>query len=114
MTALRLPRPRPIRPLAVLGASLVLVAASQAGNLLRPTTPAPQAHPAAPAAVEPLTVSGPVTAPEAPVAGAPSDLLTIDHSITAWTANVAANDKDFLSAANLGLLYEARARLSGD
>lgn len=117
MTALRLPRTRPIRPLAFLGASLVLVAASQAVSLLRPAAPATPAHPAAPAApavVEPPTVSGPVTAPEAPIAGAPADLLTIDHSITAWTKNVAANDRDFLSAANLGLLYEARARLSGD
>ena len=114
MTALRLPRTRPVRPLAILAASLVLVAASQAVNLLRPAPQAAPAHPAAPAAVEPPTVSGPVSAPEAPVTGAPADLLTIDHSITAWTKNLAANDKDFLSAANLGLLYEARARLSGD
>ncbi|HET7181415.1 MAG TPA: tetratricopeptide repeat protein [Candidatus Limnocylindrales bacterium] len=114
MTALRLPRPRPFRPLAILGASLVLVAASQAVNLLRPAAPATPARPAAPAAAQPPTVSGPVTAPEAPVTGAPADLLTIDHSITAWTANLAANDRDFISAANLGLLYEARARLSGD
>ncbi len=118
MTALRLPRPRPMRPLAILGASLVLVAASQAVTLLRPAAPADPgvaanpANPAAPAA--PLPVSGPVSAPDAPVAGAPADLLTLDHSIAAWTANLAGNDRDFLSAANLGLLYEARARLSGD
>ena len=114
MTALRLPRPRPARPLAILGASIVLVVASQAASLLSPAAPVTPAGPAAPAIVEPPTVVGPVSAPEAPIAGAPADLLTIDHSIAAWTANLAANDRDFLSAANLGLLYEARARLSGD
>jgi Tfp pilus assembly protein PilF len=116
MTALRLPRPRPARPLAILGASLVLVAASQAMSLLQPATPAAPAapaNPAAPAAPAPA-INGPLSAPEAPVAGAPADLLAIDHSIAAWTANLAANDRDFISAANLGLLYEARARLSGD
>jgi tetratricopeptide (TPR) repeat protein len=111
MTALRLPRPRPLRPLAILGASLVLVAGSQIASQLRPAAPAAPVAPAAPAA---QPVSGPISAPEAPVAGAPSDLVTIDHSIAAWIANLAANDRDFLSAANLGLLYEARARLSGD
>ena len=48
------------------------------------------------------------------MANAPDDLARIDHNISAWTKNLAANDKDFLSASNLGLLYEARARLSGD
>jgi len=114
MTALRLPRTRPFRPVAILAASLVLVAVSQAVNLLRPAAPTTPAQPAAPAVVEPATVSGPVSAPEAPVPGAPADLRIIDHSISTWTANLARNDEDFLSAANLGLLYEARARLSGD
>lgn len=114
MTALRLPRPRPARPLAILGASLVLVAASQAASLLRPAAPVAPGGPAAPANAEPPTVAGPISAPQAPVPGAPADLLVIDHSIAAWTANLAANERDFLSAARLGLLYEARARLSGD
>ena len=113
MTALRLPRPRRARPLAILGASLVLVVASQVASFLRPAAPAAPANPAAPIAQAPA-VDGPVSAPEAPVAGAPADLRQIDHSISAWTRNLAANDRDFLSAANLGLLYEARARLSGD
>jgi len=64
--------------------------------------------------VTPVTVNGPVTAPDAPVVNAPGSLAQIDHSIAAWTQNLATNDKDFLSAADLGLLYEARARLSGD
>ena len=109
MTALSLPRPRRMRPLAILGASLALVAASQAANLLAPRATAP-----APAAPAGQVVTGPVAPAGAPIAGAPGNLETIDHSIAAWTANVAANDRDFISAANLGTLYEARARLSGD
>lgn len=109
MTALSLPRPRRLRPLALLGASLALVAASQAANLLAPRASAP-----APAVVAPQTVSGPVAPAGAPIAGAPGSLDVIDHSIAAWTSNVTKNARDFLSAANLGLLYEARARLSGD
>jgi tetratricopeptide (TPR) repeat protein len=43
-----------------------------------------------------------------------ASLTRIDHSIRAWSANLRANDKDFLSATNLGILYHARGRLSGD
>jgi tetratricopeptide (TPR) repeat protein len=106
MTALSLPRPRRVRPLALLVASLAIVAASQLATVLQPgspsVVPAPQA------------VSGPLSPPEAPVTSAPGSLAQLDHSIAAWTANLAANGRDFLSASNLGLLYEARARLSGD
>ena len=107
MTALSLPRPRRVRPLAVLAASVALVAAMQVTAQLRPT--APPAPPAQAPAVE-----GPVAPPQAPIANAPGSLAQIDHSIAAWTANLEANDRDFLSARNLGLLYEARARLNGD
>jgi tetratricopeptide (TPR) repeat protein len=106
MTALSLPRTRRIRPLALLVASLALVGASQLATVLQrgspSVVPAPQA------------VSGPLSPPEAPVISAPGSLAQLDRSIAAWTANLAANDRDFLSASNLGLLYEARARLSGD
>jgi tetratricopeptide (TPR) repeat protein len=107
MTAISLPRPRRIRPLAFLVASLALVAASQVATILEPA--------AAPTtAGVPAGVTGPLSPPEAPVGNAPGSLAQIDHSITAWTANLSRNDKDFLAAANLGALYEARARLSGD
>ena len=109
MTAVSLPRPRRMRPLAILGAAIALVAISQAANLLAPRPLAPVS-----VAPEPQTVSGPVAPAGAPVTGAPSSIDVIDHSIAAWTTNVAANDRDFLSAANLAVLYEARARLSGD
>jgi tetratricopeptide (TPR) repeat protein len=113
MTALSLPRVRRPRPFALLVASLALVAASQLTTLLHSAFPASPASPAE-RPPDPLTVNGSVTAPDAPVANAPGSLAQIDHSIAAWTTNLAANGHDFLSAANLGVLYEARARLSGD
>ncbi len=115
MTALSLPRPRRIRPLAVLVASLALVAGSQLVSMLQPP-PAPEPAPLGPAngQVEPPALAGPLSPPQAPLAGTPGSLAQIDHSIAAWTANLAANDSDFLSAGALGQLYEARARLSGD
>jgi tetratricopeptide (TPR) repeat protein len=107
MTALTLPRPRRMRPLAILAAAAGLVLATQLGAVLQaPATPATPA--------QPITITGPVTPPDAPVVSAPGTLRQIDHSIAAWTANLAANDKDFISAGYIAQLYEARARLSGD
>ena len=107
--ALRLRRLRGPRPLGFLVAALAIVVGSQVATLLeaRPLPP-----PAAPA--DRPTINAPVSAPDAPIAGASDDLIRIDHNIAAWTRNVAGNDRDFLSAANLAALYEARARLSGD
>ena len=114
MTSLSLPRPRRIRPLAILLASIALVAASQVATLLQART----ASPTGAGAVNPPAAAGPIAPVDAPVQGpvqnAPGSLAQIDHSIAAWTANLAANGKDFLSASNLATLYEARARLSGD
>ena len=110
LSTLRIPNLRGPRPVALLVASVALVVASQAITLVRPAAPTAPAAPANP----PVTINGPVTPPEAPIAAAPDSLAKIDHSITAWTQNLAANDRDFLSAANLAVLYEARARLSGD
>lgn len=107
MTALSLSRVRRPRPIAILVVAVGLVTVSQATTWLRP-------NPAVIAPNTPVTVNGPVTAPDAPVVNAPRSLAKIDHSIAAWTQNLAGNDKDFLSSANLAALYEARARLSGD
>jgi tetratricopeptide (TPR) repeat protein len=107
MTALTLPRPRRIRPLAMLVAAAGIVAASQLSAIV--VAPAPHATPA-----QPIVVAGPIEAPDAPIGSAPAALTRIDHSIAAWTANVATNDRDFISDGNLAILYEARARLSGD
>ncbi len=118
MTSLSLPRPRRIRPLAILVASAALVAASQVATLLQPraAVPAAPAQPAgqAGAGQDRPAIAGPITPIDAPIGSAPGNLTQIDRSITAWTANLAANDRDFLSAGTLALLYEARARLSGD
>src|SRR5690242_9543017 len=98
MTSLSLPRPRRIRPLAILVASVALVAASQVATLLqaRPAVPGgPTGAGTAngPAAVAPIA---PVDAPgQGPLQYAPGSVAQIDHSIAAWTANLAANDKDF-------------------
>jgi tetratricopeptide (TPR) repeat protein len=105
--ALRLPRVNRPRPLALLVASLAIVVASQLASFTKA-----EPRPAAPA--DRPMINAPVSPPEAPLANAPDDLARIDHNIAAWTKNLAANDHDFLSASNLGLLYEARARLSGD
>jgi tetratricopeptide (TPR) repeat protein len=116
MTAVSLPRPRRIRPLAILVAAVGLVGATQLGAALQaPVAPAVVEAPAAPAVpAGQITVGGPVTPYDAPIMGAPGSLDRLDHSIAAWTSNLAANERDFISAATLGTLYEARARLSGD
>jgi tetratricopeptide (TPR) repeat protein len=123
MTALSLPRPRlprRLRPIGLLVASVAIVA----GGQLATSFPGPQAvtqpaaAPGAPVGVAPdgppPAVQGPVSAPGAPFADAPGSIEQIDRSIGRWTANLAANDRDFISARNLALLYEGRARLSGD
>jgi len=123
MTTLSLPRPRlprRLRPIGLLVASVAIVA----GGQLATSFPGPQAvtqpaaAPGAPVGVAPAgpppAVQGPVSAPGAPFADAPGSIEQIDRSIGRWTANLAANDLDFISARNLALLYEGRARLSGD
>jgi tetratricopeptide (TPR) repeat protein len=122
MTALAAPRApraprRHLRPASILLASLVIAAGSSAASLaIGPRT----SHP-----VSPAQGTGPASGPtvQQPLgpAGGPStgslaaqDVATIDHNITAWTANLSRNAKDFLSATYLGLLYEARGRLTGD
>ena len=90
----------------LLAASVGVVVISQLGAVLRP----PQALPPRPAP----TAAPVVDSPGGPVSAVSSDLTQIDHSIRIWTANLAANDRDFFSATNLGQLYDARARLTGD
>ena len=114
MTSLSLPRPRRIRPLAILAASVALVAASQVATLLEPGANAPAAPGAGVPAQDRPAVAGPITPVDAPVANAPGSLAQIDRSIASWTGNLERNDRDFLAAGILATLYEARARLSGD
>ena len=83
------PRWRPGRPLVALLAALAVVGATYA--VARPD-----------AGTEPAATS------------TVGSLQQIDHSIQAWTTNLTINDRDFYAATNLGLLYEARGRLTSD
>ena len=115
----RTPRPRPIGILAVsllLAAGSFVVGPSRLGDrtaapaswdAARPPTRAP-AGPSAGAGFVPAPGEGPVHLPST------GSLAQIDHNIGAWTKNLQANSKDFLSATNLAMLYQARARLTAD
>jgi tetratricopeptide (TPR) repeat protein len=106
MTALSLPRPRRIRPLAILVTSAILVVGTQVASVLMQGPSAPDDRSG--------SVPGVLTPVDAPTTVAAGSLEQIDRSIGIWTRNLAAEERDFLSAASLGVLYEARARLSGD
>ena len=115
-------RSRAPRPVAILGATALILAGSYAVSALR-TAPGPVAQPAA-SAVAPgnatslpaAPVTGEVPAPATlDVGGAPvGSLSQVDHSIAAWAKNLSANPKDYLSATNLAILYQGRGRLSYD
>ena len=106
MTALAPSRPSPLRATGILLAAVVIVVASNAASVLLGGKPAGTDRSDSQGA-------GLIEAAGGPDAGVGS-LAQIDRSITAWTANLAANDKDFISATNLGLLYDARGRVTGD
>jgi tetratricopeptide (TPR) repeat protein len=123
MTALAEPQaPRPtrvglrrVRPAAILVAALAIAVGSYAGSTLlgRPAShPVTAVVPAVdPAPIEPA--DGPATATGTGT-GTGAGLAVLDHDIGLWTANVAKNDRDFVSATTLGTLYDARGRLTGD
>lgn len=77
-----------------------------------------------PAPVRPAVPAAPAPAPAGDLAtgGAPLDagsapnvsLEQVDHSIAAWTKNLATNPHDYLAATNLAILYQGRGRLSYD
>jgi len=117
MTSLAEPRPsrvrlRRVRPAALVAASLLLVLGTYAGSSLLGNG---ATHP-----VAPVVADGAANAPAAiepagaPSALSPGSLAQIDHSIGLWTANMTRNAKDFLAATYLGILYDARGRLTGD
>lgn len=116
--SLRLHRPRPI---GILAASLLLAAVSallgQSGLGARPAPPVSGAAAPlrSPAPGPGSTDIGPIAIPGAGAATLPAgSLAQLDHNIAAWTKNLAANPQDFLSATNLALLYQGRARLTSD
>jgi tetratricopeptide (TPR) repeat protein len=88
--------------------ALVIVAGSYALSAIRPAT---VTHPIA---QDVLPSQPPLAGPgEAPTGGS-AGIVAIDRSLKAWTANLARNDKDFLSATYIATLYDARGRLTGD
>jgi tetratricopeptide (TPR) repeat protein len=100
-------------------AAVAIVAGTYVASGLRPI-PAP-VRPAVPAAaapaLDPSAGGTPLDAGGAPVdaGSAPNvSLEQIDHSIAAWSKNLAANPHDYLAATNLAILYQGRGRLSYD
>src|SRR5690348_10404996 len=83
---------RPPRAAGVLLAAALIVAGTYGATLLR-SAPAPTGG--ASAAGEPPTTT-PIDAGAAPI----ESLGQIDHSIDAWSKNLAANPRDFLAATN--------------
>jgi tetratricopeptide (TPR) repeat protein len=111
MTAIHALRPtRRPRLIGVLGATALILSASYAWSAL--TAPSRSA----------VSVSTPAigTPGEAPLPGAGTSgpragsIEQIDHSIEAWSKNLAANPHDFVSATNLATLFHGRGRLSFD
>jgi tetratricopeptide (TPR) repeat protein len=92
-------------------AALAVVGGTYLASGLRPTAaPVPRSVPAAAPQAEAL---GSAIAPLD--AGAPNvGLDQVDHSIAAWSKNLAANPHDYLAATNLAILYQGRGRLSYD
>jgi tetratricopeptide (TPR) repeat protein len=100
---------RRVRPAAVLLAALAVVIGSYAGSTLLGQ---PATHPIT--AVAPAVDAAPVEPADGPATATVASLAVLDHDIGLWTANVAKNDRDFVSATTLGTLYDARGRLTGD
>jgi tetratricopeptide (TPR) repeat protein len=102
-------RLRRVRPAAVLVAALAVAVGSYAGSTLLGK---PASHPVT--AVAPAPDALPIEPAEGPATATVASLAVLDHDIGLWTANVAKNDRDFVSATTLGTLYDARGRLTGD
>ncbi|HEY8868884.1 MAG TPA: hypothetical protein VIM30_05795 [Candidatus Limnocylindrales bacterium] len=118
MTPLATARPqirfRVPRAIGVLAAAVLIVGLADVAGTLRMATHADKAKGAA--AQAPDVGHATTLAPPGESGGLPAigSVAQIDHSITAWAANVAANPDDFISATNLAVLYHARGRLTGD
>jgi tetratricopeptide (TPR) repeat protein len=118
-------RPRPLGFLVIallLAAGTVLAGWSGLGN----RTPLPasgdaasQPNPGPGGGQPPAAPGGPLPA-AVPIPGAGAatlaagSLAQLDHNISAWTKNLEANPRDFISATNLAALYQGRARLTAD
>ena len=97
---------RPPRAAGIVLAAALIVAATYAATLLRS---APASTGGGSPAGEPPTKTS-IDAGSSPV----ESIGQIDHSIDAWSKNLAADPRDFLAATNLAALYQGRGRLSYD
>ena len=97
-----LPRPR---ALGILAAAMLVVAITYVWTAARPVAPTSQARPVAPATID-------STGGAAALIG--GSTAQIDQAIKVWSANLAKEPRDFISATTLASLYYARGRLSGD
>ena len=101
------------RLLGILAAAMVVAAGTYGISLLQHASATRSA--ALPTVTSgdpaPTAVSVPGAAAGLPAKGS---IAQIDHSIAAWTKNLAANPSDFVSASNLAILYHGRGRLTAD
>ncbi len=104
---LRIGRQTPTpRARGILAAAVVLVILTYAPGALRPGAGSP---PTSKRGGDPTTIEAPAGV-NAGQAGRTLD--QIDRSIKAWSANLAAEPRDFLSATNLATLYHGRGQLT--
>ena len=101
-------RRRGPRAIGFVIAALAIVAATYLAAGLRPTTGS--SRPVVPAAPAPSVAEVGLDAGSAPNLS----LAQVDHSIEAWSRNLAANPHDYLAATNLAVLFQGRGRLSYD
>src|SRR5689334_2438114 len=102
-----------------LAATAVIILATYALGALRVAQPRTlpagvAAQPPAAGVTDPGLRSGALVAPGTTSALPPGSIEQIDHAIALWSANVAKEPRDFLSATTLASLYHDRGRLSGD
>jgi tetratricopeptide (TPR) repeat protein len=108
MITIRGLRPVRPRPVALLGAVLLILGGSYLavaiGTLRQPAPVAPQSA----VSIAPLDVP-------APAAGRFQALMArYDSAIKAWNASLQASSANYIAATNLGTVYVGRARLTGD
>jgi tetratricopeptide (TPR) repeat protein len=109
MATTSLPRPhrwRAPRRAVILGAALLVAAGSYGVGYLMTRHDVAPATAAQPAAQVPI--------PGGPPAIVTQSLAQIDRAVKVWSANIARDDKDFVSATYLADLYYSRARLTGN
>jgi hypothetical protein len=104
------------RAAGILAAACMLVLATYAvGAVRQPATTLPPAQVGGGSAGRDAdTDPGGLSAPGTTTDLVPGSIDQLDHAIAMWSANVAKEPRDFLSATTLASLYHERGRLNGD